>query len=505
MESSQNPFTQFQMTSTPKYKAMDKLPHLHRITDNTYIPFSVTDKTSDARKNDRLYLDESHHTTTYNKSPEVPFMGSKKHLGSEMSFVPSSNTALSVKVDKRPKSSLPYTSYQIPESKDSLVSFKGQDDELFNGQMLHISELKGEPSHAEETESQPLQITDVSLRLKESSMSTTSDSQHIDHSVDFPKAEVSSLHQSNALLHTREGRIRKNSLDWSTTNTDHPKQVIPLTDCQRAASEKKEEINTLKNGNCNLQKQLKNVDSRDVAKLKDDDFVFKIQELESYLTESDQLHMQEQRLKSKTVGIQMALKQLQINEQCLKDDNFHYREQISRLKTEKNFLQLRLSRAEQDGEEYVHEINTITDKCEELLNQRKQFQDERNRISVEKQFLAKEIEDFNREKKINCEQLALITAERDKLVNMVNSMKTMVFTYAKEKQELQSRLKEILVENTNLRRKMNTHTTEQQKIDNSRESWSNEETSDRHKLSTLEVTPLSSTTEKLKPRYGRLS
>ncbi|XP_073432231.1 coiled-coil domain-containing protein 110 isoform X2 [Dendrobates tinctorius] len=440
---------------------------------------------SDPRKYEsRLYAscankecEESQRTTTH-KSPELPFMASKIHLASEMLLVPSTYTALPVKVDKRPRSSLSYINHHIPKSKDSLVSFEGEDVEQINDRMLFISELKGNPSPAEEMEFRPLQITDVSLQLNDSSMSATSDSRLIDHSIDLTKAEVPYLHQSKALLHTSEKTIVDNSLDnstCSTTNADNLKPVISITESQeRAGSEEKGKINTLKNENSNLQKHFKNVDGGNVAK--GDDFVFRIQELESYLTESDQVHMQEQRLKSKTEGVQMALKQLQINEEFLKEENFLYREQIISLKTEISFLQLRLSRAEQDGEEYVHEMNTITDKCEELLSQRKLFQDQRNHLSVEKQFLAKEIEHLNRENKRNAEQLALITAEKDKLVNMVISMKTTVFTYAKEKQELQSRLKEVLVDNTNLRRKISTHTTEQQEMDDSKESWRNEET-----------------------------
>ncbi|XP_077135734.1 coiled-coil domain-containing protein 110 [Ranitomeya variabilis] len=491
MESSPSASTHLQMTSTPKCKAMDKLSPLHGIRDNTHIPFSITDKMSDPKKYDRLYTscankecDESQRTTTH-KSPELPFMASKKHLASEMPLVPSSYTALPLKADRQPRSSLPYISHHIPESKDSLVSFEGEEHEQFSDQMLSISELKGKPSHAEEMEFRPLQITDVSLQLNDSSMSVTSDSRLTDHSVDLPKAEVPYVHQSKALLPTREKRIVEKSMDSSTrstTNADNLSHVISITERQeRAGSEEKGKINTLKNENCNLQKQFKNVDDGNVAK--GDDFVFRIQELESYLTESDQLHMQEQRLKSKTEGVQMALKHLQNNEEFLKDENFRYREQIISLKTEKNFLELQLSRAELDGEEYVHEINTITDKCEELLNQRKLFQDERNHLSVEKQFLAKEIEHLNRENKRNAEQLALITAEKDKLVSMVNSMKTMVFTYTKEKKELQSRLKEVLVENTNLRKKISTLRTEQvkRKMDDSKEGWRNEETIDRHK------------------------
>ncbi|XP_066430904.1 coiled-coil domain-containing protein 110 [Eleutherodactylus coqui] len=488
---------EYQMTSTPKSKDMNNLPYLRQIKNRMYISFPVADQISDPEKIDSLCIsrvnekcDERHHNTT-SKSSELPLTASKKDLGSDLSSKLSSveHTALPVKVDKQPKSSPNYTSYRISE---------GYDHQLLKDQMLTLSESKGKNSDTEEVESGQLETTSISSHISDSSFLTPfrNVSQLMDHSADLTKVEVPLLH------HKREARISENSVDspcWSTMNTDHLRPVTPSTVCHDCAVIEKKvdnEINILRHENCSLQKQFKTVDARDIAVKKDDGFVFRIQELESYLTESDQLHMQEQRLKSKTVGIQMAIKHLRINEQCLKDENLRYREQISRLKTQTNFLQLRLSKAEQDGVENVHEIKTVTDKCEELLTQRKHFQDETNHLSAEKQFLINEIEDLKREKKRNAEQLAIIDAEKDKLVKMLNSTKTTLFKYAKEKQELQSMLQEALEENSDLRR-INVHKTKQQKKDESKEGWSNEDTTYRRKPSTLKLTDLASRTEEL--------
>ncbi|XP_075716289.1 coiled-coil domain-containing protein 110 isoform X2 [Rhinoderma darwinii] len=487
MESSQNTSVQFQMTSTPIRKDKDKLSHLHQFTDRKYIPSPITYKKSDPEEIERLCIsraneecDESKCNSTY-MSSELPFMASKKHLSSDISSKQFSVecSTLPIQSDKQTKCSLNHTNYNISESKYTFVSFESHDDQRLKDQTLSFGDLKEKHSDTDEIESGRLEMTDISLQLSGISMSVpvTSVSQVIDHAQDLTKVEVPSLHQSNVLLSC-----------WSIGNTDH---LIPTTSCHDygASEEKIDKINTLKNENCYLEKQFKNVEDRDISKVKDVGYVFRIQELESCLTESDQLHMQEQRLKSKTLGVQMALKHLRINEQYLIDENLRYREQISRLKTEKNFLQLRLSKAEQDGEEYFHEIKMITDKCEELLNQRKLYQDKKNHLSVEKLFLLKEIMDLKREKNRNAEQLAFITAEKDKLVQMLNSIKTMLFTCANEIQELQSGLREALAENSDLR-KRNANKTQQQKMNDSKESWSNEEATERNELSTLEMTDL---------------
>ncbi|XP_069833822.1 coiled-coil domain-containing protein 110 isoform X2 [Dendropsophus ebraccatus] len=422
------------MTSTPKCKDRVNLSSLSEISDRTFIPFLISDKISDPKRTEWVCIsraneecNERHHGSSYKTSE---FIASGKHLCSDISsgLLSADCSDLPMNTNKESKSSFNDTSYRTSESIDSPEG-PGQP---FKDRTLCLSELRGKPSDTEEIESGQLEMTGISLHLSDSSDSApvTNVSQLKDHST---KAEVPAGHQNNVSHHTRQARNSEYAVDspsWSNIDTDH-------------------KINTLRDENS----RCKYVDDTHTAMIKDDGYIFRIQELESYLTESDQRYMQDQRLKSKNASVQMAIKLLHLNEQLLKDENFRYREQISKLKTEKNFLQLRLSKAEQDGEEYIQEIRTITDKCEELLIQRKHLQDERNHLSVEKQFLMKEMEDLRREKKRNSEELALLNVEKDKLVKMVISRKTMLFTYAKEKQELQFKLKKALSENSDLRRK----------------------------------------------------
>ncbi|XP_056415698.1 uncharacterized protein LOC130357177 isoform X3 [Hyla sarda] len=435
---------------------------LSQITDRRYIPFPITDEIRDPERIERLCIspankeyDGKHHNSSC-KSSE--FMTSGKHNYSDISsgYFSVEYPSSPINIDKEPKSGLHDTSYRNPELKDSPGSCKSD-------QTMSLNELKGKHSDLEEIESGLLEMTSDS----NGSAPVTNVSQLKDYSVHLSKAQIPAMHEGGVSVHTREARTSYNSADSPPSsisrNTNVPRHVTSTPDFAANNEKVVHEINTLRNENFNLQKEFKKADISDTAMIGDDSYVFRIQELESYLTEPDQLYMQEQRLKNRTAGVQMAIKLLRLNEQCLKDVNFCYREQISRLKTEKNFLQLRLSKAEQDEEEYVQEIRTITDKCEELLNQRKHYHDERNHLFVEKHFLVKEIEDLKREKKRNADLLALVTAENDKLVKMLNSRRTMLFTYAKEKQELLSRLKEALVENSDLKRKINASKTKQVK------------------------------------------
>ncbi|XP_071987668.1 coiled-coil domain-containing protein 110 isoform X2 [Engystomops pustulosus] len=447
MDSTHSTSLPFQMTSTPKSKDVGRFSHLRQFTDRSFIPFPNTDQISDSEKNDKEKCDKRRDNST-NKSSEVSSMAHKKYRSSDDEFSSVKKPSLTIKDDdEQPKSSKNSSTYHISQPKDSFVSFEIHDDQVFQDQTLSLSELMGNKSETEAVESGQLEISDISWRLSEGTLvdPVTNVSQLIAYDVHLTK-EVPSLHESSVLLHTREARISDNSVDRSFSsyrNTSHLKHVISSNSCQEhTASEEK---------GLHLQK----LDQRDISAIKGDGYVFRIQELESYLTESDQLYMQEKRLKSKAAGVHLALKHLRVHEQCLKDENLRCREQISRLKSEKNFLKLSLSKAEQDGEDSIHEISTITDKCEELLKQRKQLQDERSRLSVEKLFLLKDMEDLKREQKRSAEQLALITAEKEKLVKLLNSTKKLLFTHAKEKEELLSRYKEVLEENADLRRKIN--------------------------------------------------
>ncbi|CAN2391426.1 hypothetical protein PRIEUP_LOCUS1465, partial [Pristimantis euphronides] len=370
---------------------MNNLPNLCQIKDRMHIPLPATDKINDPEKTDRLCIshaneekDERNPNSTYELS-EGSFTASEKHLGSDISSKLSSAdySALPIKVDNQPKSILKRTNHRISESEDSFILFKGRT--LFKDQTMNLSELKAKHSDTEEIESGQLENSNSSSYLSEGSISTpfTNVSQPLDHSVDLSR-----------------------------------------------------------NVNCKLHKQFNSLDDTDFL-IKDGDFAFRIQKLESYLTEPDQLHMQVQRLKSRTVGIQMAIKHLRFNEQCLKDENLRHREHINRLKIERDFFQLRLSKAEEDREDYVQEMKTLTDLYEQLLNQKKCIQYEKHRLSVQNQFLIEEIGYLKREKQRNAQLQAMIDANKDELVKITN---VKLFRCTKEKEELQTRLRDALIE-----------------------------------------------------------
>ncbi|CAN2388662.1 hypothetical protein PRIEUP_LOCUS16608, partial [Pristimantis euphronides] len=426
---------------------MNNLPNLCQIKDRMHIPLPATDKINDPEKTDRLCIshaneekDERNPNSTYELS-EGSFTASEKHLGSDISFKLSSAdySALPIKVDNQPKSILKRTHHRISESEDSFILFKGRT--LLKDQTMNLSELKAKHSDTEEIESGQLENSNSSSYLSEGSISTpfTNVSQPLDHSVDLSRNTMN-LSELKA-KHSDTEEIESGQLENSNSSSYLSEGSIstPFTNVSQPLDHS---VDLSRNVNCKLHKQFNSLDDTDFL-IKDGDFAFRIQKLESYLTEPDQLHMQVQRLKSRTVGIQMAIKHLRFNEQCLKDENLRHREHINRLKIERDFFQLRLSKAEEDREDYVQEMKTLTDLCEQLLNQKKCIQYEKHRLSVQNQFLIEEIGYLKREKQRNAQLQAMIDANKDELVKITNAK---LFRCTKEKEELQTRLRDALIE-----------------------------------------------------------
>ncbi|XP_072262245.1 coiled-coil domain-containing protein 110 [Pyxicephalus adspersus] len=186
-------------------------------------------------------------------------------------------------------------------------------------------------------------------------------------------------------------------------------------------------------------------------------YTFKIQELKSFLSEADQVEFPNQ---DESEPLEKALRQLHTNAQFLRSENLQCREQINRLRTDKTFLHIQLSKAEQDTEMYRQQAKVMNDKCEELFKQRKQIQDERNYLCFEKQLLMKEIELLKEENKTFLKDLSAAVIEKEGLIKKLDSSKKTALSYAREKQEIHSKLNETLMENYRLRRKADESRTQ---------------------------------------------
>ncbi|XP_063776826.1 uncharacterized protein LOC134923475 isoform X3 [Pseudophryne corroboree] len=369
-----------------------------------------------------------------------------------------------------------FTSYHNSRPKSPFVSFESDDEleDLLKHQKLSPGQLNRKDSITEERQFELLRITDISSPLNENSLlGVSANTSHLMCHAKDPLTEPTnnihgnnqgitpSQHQSKTSLikpQTEISRLSLNDTCWDTRNTEQCEN----DDCMGKEATL-EQVVHFKHELEKLENQMKILEDGDIATINTiiSERVLKIQELRNSLIKSDKSEVRDQRLRNENFGFQRMLEQLHRNTQFLLDENFYYRREISELRTAKAFLQLKLSSAEQDGEDYVQEIKFVADKCEELLNQRKHILDERNFLSIEKQFLMKEIEVLKKEMNKKLEELASVTIEKENLIKVLSSTKARLVSCTKEKQELQSKLTKALIETCLLRRKLDGYEIQQ--------------------------------------------
>ncbi|XP_075466274.1 coiled-coil domain-containing protein 110 isoform X2 [Ascaphus truei] len=189
----------------------------------------------------------------------------------------------------------------------------------------------------------------------------------------------------------------------------------------------------------------------------------KAQHLENSLCKSDQMQTQVQLSQNENMSLKRTLKQLSINTQCLREENLRYKGQINKLIEDKNIIQARLIKAEQNGEECIREIRKLINTCEDLLNQRKSIQDEKSQLSIEKQYIMREVSELKMEKQQMQKEMAAIARDKDELAKLLKATQKGSLLETKERQQLESKLRAVSEETKLLKRQIEQNQIQQLK------------------------------------------
>ncbi|XP_053258451.1 coiled-coil domain-containing protein 110 isoform X1 [Podarcis raffonei] len=122
--------------------------------------------------------------------------------------------------------------------------------------------------------------------------------------------------------------------------------------------------------------------------------------------------------------------------QSLTEQNSKYQKQIKDLHDEKNSLQERLVKSEEDCKECLKEVKRLLKKCKEFQQQKSALEEKQERLYSENQRMMSEINDLQQKDQKTQETLAFSTHEKSDLIVSLKNLEKQVSTLQEENKKL---------------------------------------------------------------------
>nr|XP_033810099.1 coiled-coil domain-containing protein 110 isoform X2 [Geotrypetes seraphini] len=221
-------------------------------------------------------------------------------------------------------------------------------------------------------------------------------------------------------------------------------KLVLLDHLQQLQKEKEDQIQMTK-------QQLKKLNDQNVYIRNIDDKVYtmKSQQLQNYLL-SFHSKGNDQELQKENIELKTEIKQLSITVRSLTDDNSKYKEIINTLTEEKNITQTQLIKNNEESKQNANELKTLLKTFEELANQNRDLQEERNHICIQNQHMTQALSDLKSENQRVQKQMCTLTRERDRLKHIIESIQKHFSQLEEETQNLQLKTNELYKEKSSL-------------------------------------------------------
>uniref|UniRef100_A0A8C9D8N0 Coiled-coil domain containing 110 n=1 Tax=Panthera leo TaxID=9689 RepID=A0A8C9D8N0_PANLE len=178
--------------------------------------------------------------------------------------------------------------------------------------------------------------------------------------------------------------------------------------------------------------------------------VAKIQYLQNYLKESVQIQKKVTELENKNLTLKTKIKPLVFTTQSLIQKIEIYEKQLKNLVEEKNTIQSKLIKKEEDGKECLKELKKIIGKYNVLIGQNKTLEENNNQLSLEKQQMIETLDQLkSKEHKIQ-NDMATVNNENNRMSIEMESMKTNILLIQEEKEMLEKKTYQLLKERSSL-------------------------------------------------------
>ncbi|XP_004412798.1 PREDICTED: coiled-coil domain-containing protein 110 [Odobenus rosmarus divergens] len=178
--------------------------------------------------------------------------------------------------------------------------------------------------------------------------------------------------------------------------------------------------------------------------------VAKIQYLQNYLKESMQTQKKVTELENKNLTLKTKIKPLVFTTQSLIQKIETYEKQLKNLVEEKNAIQSKLIKTEEDGKECLKELKKIISKYNVLVGQNKTLEEKNSQLSLEKQQMIETLDQLKSKEHKTQNDMAIVNNENNRMSIEMESMKTNILLIQDEKEMLEKKTYQLLKERSSL-------------------------------------------------------
>ncbi|KAM9043061.1 coiled-coil domain-containing protein 110 isoform 1-T1 [Megaptera novaeangliae] len=178
--------------------------------------------------------------------------------------------------------------------------------------------------------------------------------------------------------------------------------------------------------------------------------VAKIQYLQNYLKESMQIQKKVMKLENENLTLKTKIKPLVFITQSLIQKIEMYEKQLKTLVEEKNTIQSKLIKTEDDGKECLKELKEIISNYNVLQGQNKTLEEKNSQLSLEKQQMIETLEQLKSKEHQTQSDMAIVNNENKLLITEMESMKTNILLIQEEKEMLEEKTYQLLKEKGSL-------------------------------------------------------
>nr|XP_004457857.1 coiled-coil domain-containing protein 110 [Dasypus novemcinctus] len=181
-----------------------------------------------------------------------------------------------------------------------------------------------------------------------------------------------------------------------------------------------------------------------------DQCVAKVQYLQNYLKESMQTQKKVTELENENLILKTKIKPLVSTTQSLMQKVEIYEKQFKNLVEEKNTIQARLIKTEEDGKGCLEELKKIISKYNVLQSQNKTLEEKNSQLSLEKQQIIETLEQLKNKEHKTQNDMAIVNTENNRMSIEMESMKTNILLVRDEKEMLEEKTYQLLKEKSSL-------------------------------------------------------
>ncbi|XP_032324635.1 coiled-coil domain-containing protein 110 [Camelus ferus] len=178
--------------------------------------------------------------------------------------------------------------------------------------------------------------------------------------------------------------------------------------------------------------------------------VAKIQYLQNYLKESMQIQKKVTKLENENLTLKTKIKPLVFTTQSLIQKIEIYEKQLKNLVEEKNTIQSKLIKTEEDSKECLKELKKIISNYNVLQGQNKTLEEKNSQLSLERQQMIETLEQLKSKENKTLSDMAIVSNENKRLSVEMESMKTSILLIQEEKETLEKKTYQLLKEKSSL-------------------------------------------------------